>query len=287
MLIGTDVVKGQGPVERIVDPKSGTAIQELASASDNQVSAAIAAARAAFDMWSRTTPGERSAFLLKIADAIEAEGDALAQLEARNTGKPRHLVVRDEIPATVDCFRFFAGAARTMTSAAAGEYIADHTSMIRRDPIGVVASIAPWNYPLMMAAWKLAPGGLGGTFAGNPLAVAAAHAVLDVIADEDLLVRSTELGDRLKARLARLANRVPHISDVRGPGAMIAVEFTDPITGKPDAGFARETQRRALEGGLLTLTCGTYGNVMRFLFPLTISDETLEEGIAILEDALV
>lgn len=248
---------------------------------------AITAAHAAFPAWSRFAPSERSNLLLRIADAIEGDAEELATIEASNCGKPRHLVLRDEIPGAVDCFRFFAGAARCVSGPVAGEYLEGYTSMIRRDAVGVVASIAPWNYPLMMAAWKLAPGGLGGTFAGNPLAVAAAHAVLDVIADEDLLVRSTELGDRLKARLARLANRVPHISDVRGPGAMIAVEFTDPITGKPDAGFARETQRRALEGGLLTLTCGTYGNVMRFLFPLTISDETLEEGIAILEDALV
>ena len=165
MLIGSDLVAGEGPPETIIDPKSGSAISEIAQASSAQVSAAIAAARTAFDTWSRTTPGERAAYLLRIADAIEADGEALATLEAHNTGKPHHLVVRDEIPATVDCFRFFAGAARTMTSAAAGEYIADHTSMIRRDPIGVIASIAPWNYPLMMAAWKLAPALAGGNTA--------------------------------------------------------------------------------------------------------------------------
>jgi len=100
--------------------------------------------------------------LLRLADAIDAAREEFADLEASNCGKPRHLVLRDEIPATVDCFRFFAGAARCMTGVPAGEYLACHTSMIRRDPIGVVAAIAPWNYPLMMAAWKLAPALAGG-----------------------------------------------------------------------------------------------------------------------------
>ena len=113
--------------------------------------------RAAFDAWSRTTPAERSAALLRIADRIEAEADAFAALEALNCGKPINAVPNDEIPAIVDCWRFFAGAVRCQHGAVAGEYLAGHTSMIRRDPVGVVASIAPWNYPLMMMAWKLAP----------------------------------------------------------------------------------------------------------------------------------
>ncbi len=153
---------GEGPPEAIFDPKTGTKIEEVPSSSSTQVSAAIAAAKGAFETWSRTTPGERAGYLLKIADAIEANGDAFAALEARNTGKPQHLVMRDEIPATVDCFRFFAGASRAMTGVVAGEYIADHTSMLRRDPVGVIASITPWNYPLMMAAWKLGPALAGG-----------------------------------------------------------------------------------------------------------------------------
>ncbi len=111
----------------------------------------------AFKTWSRTTPAERSALILKLADRIEAEAEDFATLEALNCGKPRHAVLRDEMPAVVDCFRFFAGACRTQHGAVAGEYLPGHTSMIRRDPIGVVASIAPWNYPLMMAAWKIAP----------------------------------------------------------------------------------------------------------------------------------
>jgi aminobutyraldehyde dehydrogenase len=126
------------------------------------VDRAVAAAKAAFSTWSRTTPAERSALLLRIADRVEAEADVFAALEALNCGKPINCALNDEIPAIVDCFRFFAGAVRCQQGVAAGEYITGHTSMIRRDPIGVVASIAPWNYPLMMMAWKLGPAIAGG-----------------------------------------------------------------------------------------------------------------------------
>ena len=107
--------------------------------------------------WARTAPKDRAYLLLKLADRIEADGEAFAKLESQNCGKPLAAALADEIPAIADVFRFFAGACRTMTGALAGEYLAGYTSMIRRDPIGVVASIAPWNYPLMMAAWKLGP----------------------------------------------------------------------------------------------------------------------------------
>ena len=100
---------------------------------------------------------ERSRLLLKLADAIEARAEEFARLESLNCGKPYARALGDEIPAVADCFRFFAGAARCMTGTLANEYLAGHTSMIRRDPVGVVGSIAPWNYPLMMAAWKIAP----------------------------------------------------------------------------------------------------------------------------------
>jgi aminobutyraldehyde dehydrogenase len=162
MLIGGSFVPGAGTAETIVNPAKGTALLSLPGASTEQVDAAVAAARAAFRTWSRTTPGERSAALLAIAAAIEAKAEIFASLEALNCGKPRHMVLRDEIPAIVDCFRFFAGAVRCLPGSAAGEYLAGLTSMVRRDAIGVVASIAPWNYPLMMAAWKLAPAIAGG-----------------------------------------------------------------------------------------------------------------------------
>jgi 4-aminobutyrate aminotransferase len=130
-----------------------------------------------------------------------------------------------------------------------------------------------------------APGGLGGTYAANPLAIASAHAVLDVIADEQLCARAERLGSRLKAHLHALRATVPAISDVRGLGAMVAVEFAD-AAGAPDSAFTRRVQQRAQDAGLLLLTCGVYGNVIRFLFPLTIEEPTFEEGLRGLSDAL-
>jgi aminobutyraldehyde dehydrogenase len=157
LLIGDQTVAGEGPSERVLDPATGQLLAEVPEASPAQVAAATAAAARAFPGWAATPPKDRAAALLKIADAVEARGAELARLESQNTGKPQAAALADEIPAIADVFRFFAGAARTMTGAVTGEYLAGMTSMIRRDPVGVVASIAPWNYPLMMAAWKLAP----------------------------------------------------------------------------------------------------------------------------------
>lgn len=162
MLIGSDFVAGADAPEPIVNPKTEEIITNLGDASVAQVDAAVNAADKAFKSWSQTTPAERSALLLKLADAIDKEAEGFASLEALNTGKPRIRVLQDEMPAIADCFRFFAGAVRTMHGPIAGEYLPGHTSMIRRDPVGVVGSIAPWNYPLMMAAWKLAPALAGG-----------------------------------------------------------------------------------------------------------------------------
>nr|WKF62080.1 4-aminobutyrate aminotransferase PuuE [Paraburkholderia busanensis] len=131
-----------------------------------------------------------------------------------------------------------------------------------------------------------APGGLGGTYAGNPLAVAAAHAVLDIIDEEKLCERATLLGDRVKAKLIALQSDVPQIADVRGPGGMVAVEFCKPGGAEPDADFTKRVQTRALERGLLLLVCGVYSNVVRFLFPLTIQDAVFDEAMAILEDVI-
>nr|WP_284507266.1 4-aminobutyrate--2-oxoglutarate transaminase [Caballeronia sp. ATUFL_M2_KS44] len=131
-----------------------------------------------------------------------------------------------------------------------------------------------------------APGGLGGTYAGNPLAVAAAHAVLDIIDEEKLCERAVQLGDTLKAKLEAMKREVPHIADVRGPGAMIAVEFCKPGTREADADYAKRVQARALERGLLLLVCGVYGNVVRFLFPLTIQQAVFDEALGILDEAL-
>ncbi|PLP58424.1 gamma-aminobutyraldehyde dehydrogenase [Mesorhizobium loti] len=162
MLIGAAFEKGAEAEEAVLNPRTGATILSLPEASEAQIERAVAAAEKAFVTWSRTTPAQRSAYLLRIADRIEAEAQEFAALEALNCGKPINAVLNDEIPAIVDCYRFFAGAVRAMPGQVAGEYLPGHTSMIRRDPIGIVASIAPWNYPLMMMAWKLAPAIAGG-----------------------------------------------------------------------------------------------------------------------------
>lgn len=157
LLINGKLVEGKGEPQRVLDPASGKPLVSINEASAAQVKAAVTAAAAAFDAWSASAPKDRASLLLKLADRIEADGAAIAELESANCGKPLAAVLGDEIPAIADVFRFFAGAARTMHGSAAGEYLPGFTSMIRRDAIGVVASIAPWNYPLMMAAWKLGP----------------------------------------------------------------------------------------------------------------------------------
>ena len=169
MLIGGQMVAGTERDEQILNPRTGELILTLPEASLAQVEQAVAAAEKAFVGWSKTTPAQRSNYLLKIADRIEAASEEFAALEALNCGKPAHLMLGDELPAIVDCYRFFAGALRNMTGPVAGEYLAGHTSMIRRHPVGVVASIAPWNYPLMMMAWKIAPAiGAGNTVVFKP-----------------------------------------------------------------------------------------------------------------------
>ncbi|UHL65971.1 4-aminobutyrate--2-oxoglutarate transaminase [Paralcaligenes sp. KSB-10] len=130
------------------------------------------------------------------------------------------------------------------------------------------------------------PGALGGTYAGNPLALASALAVLDIIEDEQLLARANASGEKLRASLRALQAITPEIADIRGLGAMIAVEFKHADSGKPNPEFAGRVQKNALKNGLILLTCGIYGNVIRFLFPLTIPDQLLDEGLLILADAV-
>lgn len=162
MLIGSSFEAGTEIEEAVLNPRTGETILMLSEANNSQIDRAVSAARAAFTHWSRTTPSERSEKLLAIADAVEGSLEELAQLEALNCGKPINEVRNEEIPAVADCFRYFAGAVRNMHGPLAGEYMEGHTSMVRRDAIGVVASIAPWNYPVMMMAWKLAPALAGG-----------------------------------------------------------------------------------------------------------------------------
>ena len=157
LLINGQFIKGEGPAISVLNPATGAKITQVNEASMAQIESAVIAAAAAFKSYKKTTPRDRATMLLRLADAIEAHAEDFAELESLNCGKPYLAALNDEIPAVADVFRFFAGAVRNMTGSLAGEYLLGHTSMIRRDPIGVVASIAPWNYPLMMAAWKLGP----------------------------------------------------------------------------------------------------------------------------------
>jgi len=146
----------RGGVDAVIDPASGDVIAEVRASGPDDVDAAVAAASRAFAGWGTATPGERSAALLALADRIEASAEELCRLESLNVGKPI-AAVPEELAFAVDNLRFFAGGARLLEGRAAGEYLAGYTSMLRRDPVGVVASVAPWNYPLMMAAWKIGP----------------------------------------------------------------------------------------------------------------------------------
>src|SRR5213596_1436370 len=159
MFIGGEWTSGAGgEAQEVINPATGKVIAHVPKGSQQDVDRAVAAARKAFDGgWSDSTPRMRSEAMLKLADAIEANGDELARIESENVGKPLAATKSEEIPPIVDCIRFFAGAARLLEGRATGEYMQGFTSMLRREPIGVVGSIAPWNYPLMMATWKLGP----------------------------------------------------------------------------------------------------------------------------------
>ena len=153
---GVWVPAQSGTTEDVLDPATGNAAFRAPVSDASDIDAAAQAAHRAFGTWGRTTPAERATALLQLADALEANSDELVELESRNAGKPV-AAVGIEIEAAADCFRFFAGAARTMETQGAGEYLEGYTSMLRREPVGVIGSISPWNYPLMMAAWKIGP----------------------------------------------------------------------------------------------------------------------------------
>jgi acyl-CoA reductase-like NAD-dependent aldehyde dehydrogenase len=153
---GSFVDAASGETLDVENPANGQVIAKVPGSSAEDVDRAVNAAEQAFTTWKDTTPQDRSLILLKIADSLEAAADEIGRIESQNAGKPVGAAI-DEISVCVDLFRFFAGAARVPEGLAATEYLAGHTSFIRRDPIGVVASIAPWNYPLYMASWKLGP----------------------------------------------------------------------------------------------------------------------------------
>ena len=154
---GKRVATADGRTSELIDPTTGTAYGTAALSGAADVSAATAAAARAFETWRWTTPSQRQLALLRFADAIEARSAELVAAESRNTGKPLALTAREEVPPMVDQIRFFAGAARVLEGRSAGEYLAGHTSFVRREPVGVCAQVTPWNYPMMMAVWKFAP----------------------------------------------------------------------------------------------------------------------------------
>jgi 1-pyrroline dehydrogenase len=153
---GEWVDAAEGGVEQIVNPATGEVVAEVPQGTEADVDRAVQAAKQAYLEWRETTPGERGEVLLKLADVIDENTDELAQIESQNVGKPLSYAA-DEMPVCSDNLRFFAGAARLLEGRSAGEYMRGYTSMIRREPIGVVGQVAPWNYPLMMAVWKFAP----------------------------------------------------------------------------------------------------------------------------------
>lgn len=162
--------------------------------------------------------------------------------------------------------------------------VADLTTMAKGLAGGVPLAAVTGRADLMDAAH---PGGLGGTYGGSPLGIAAAHAVLDVIEDEKLCDRANELGNRLRQKLESIRSTTPEISDVRGSGMMVAVEFATPESKHPDVDFTTRVREEALKRNLILLTCGTYGNVVRFLAPLTIENEIFEEALTILEASIL
>ncbi len=158
---GEWVESATGKTLAVENPANGRVIAHVPASDVDDVDRAANAAATAFESWKHTTPQDRSLMMLKLADAIEARADELGRLESRNAGKPVGAAI-DEIPVVVDNLRFFAGAGRVLEGKAANEYIAERTSIIRREPVGVVASIAPWNYPIMMAGWKIGPALMAG-----------------------------------------------------------------------------------------------------------------------------
>jgi 1-pyrroline dehydrogenase len=153
---GQQVAAASGATEAVLNPATGEVIAQAPLGGSEDVAGAVSAADHAFRAWSETTPADRAGALLKLAERLEEAADEVAELESTNVGKPLH-IAREEVDFAVDNFRFFAGAARVLEGRAGGEYSAAHTSFIRRDPLGVVGSVAPWNFPLVMAAWKIGP----------------------------------------------------------------------------------------------------------------------------------
>jgi betaine-aldehyde dehydrogenase len=208
-----------GAVSDVVDPSTGEAYARAPVSDAADVDVALRAAARAFEVWRDATPADRSLALLRFADAIEARAEDLVAAESRNTGKPIALTRTDEVPPLADELRFFAGAARMLDGRSAGEYLRDHTSMIRREPIGVCAQVTPWNYPMMMAVWKFAPAlAAGNTVVLKPSDTTPVSTLLLAEIAADLLppgVFNVICGDRDTGR-ALVAHEIPQLVSITG-----------------------------------------------------------------------
>ncbi|MDN4172885.1 gamma-aminobutyraldehyde dehydrogenase [Nocardioides sp. SOB77] len=216
---GASVDSASGETYEVIDPSTGEVYARAPLSGAEDLDRAYAAAQRAFEGWGSTTPQERSLALLRIADALEARAEEFVAAECRDTGKPIGLTASEEMPPTVDHFRFFAGACRVLEGKSAGEYMADHTSFIRREPIGVVGQVTPWNYPLPMMVWKIAPA----LAAGNPVVLKpsdttpATSTMLAELAQEFLPpgVLNVVCGDRDTGR-ALVAHPTPQMVAITG-----------------------------------------------------------------------
>ncbi|MGH9099036.1 MAG: gamma-aminobutyraldehyde dehydrogenase [Acidimicrobiales bacterium] len=230
-------VDADGPLAPVIDPSTGHAYAEAPVSSAADVASAMEAASAAFPGWRDRSPAERSLALLRIADALERRAEDLVRTESRNTGKPIGLTRSEEIPPMVDQVRFFAGAARVLHGLSAGEYLPGHTSMIRREPIGVCAAVTPWNYPMMMAVWKWAPAlAAGNTMVLKPSDTTPASTLLmaEIMAEHlPPGVLNVVCGDRDTGR-ALVAHPTPAMVSVTG-----SVRAGMEVAGSAAAGLKR------------------------------------------------
>src|SRR5690349_16330939 len=216
---GAAAEPADGRYEDLIDPSTGEVFAAAPVSGQADVDRAMGAAATAFEQWRDTTPAERQRALLRFADAVEARADELVAAESQNTGKPLGLTASEELPPSVDQIRFFAGAARLLEGRSAGEYLAGHTSYVRREPIGVCAQVTPWNYPLMMAVWKFAPAiAAGNTVVLKPSDTTPVTTVMLAEMAAEFLppgVLNVVCGDRDTGR-ALVAHRTPQLVSITG-----------------------------------------------------------------------
>ena len=216
---GEKVASAGGRTAPLINPSTGDAFATAPVSSPDDVERALRSAKDAFGSWRRTTPSERSLALIRIADAVEARAEELVRTECENTGKPFGLTMSEEIPPMVDQIRFFASAARLLEGRAATEYMAGHTSYVRREPVGVCAAVTPWNYPMMMAVWKWAPAiAAGNTMVIKPSETTPASTLLLAEIVAEFLppgVLNVVSGDRDTGR-ALVVNRIPAMVSITG-----------------------------------------------------------------------